>query len=507
VKSDNASDKIFDEMFGVPTPKQDELFMAKTRYVGYGGAKGGGKSWAIRAKSTALAIKYPGIKILVIRKKNKDLKRNYVRPLQTSYGKLPDDERPTFNVTDMLFSFPNTSIIEMGFCDSDADADEYRGNEWDILILDEATDLSEYQIKTLVTVVRGVNKFPKRIYITFNPGGVGHSEIKRIFTDKNYNKHERAKDYTFIPARIWHNTPFLMADHGFVTAWTDYRKAHHGAKLTEEIAEKLIYSSDYVRGLGNLPDVLVRAYIYGDMNVFFGQYFSEYNSDIHEIDPRDIPKHWKRTAAIDYGQDMFAALWFAADETGMVYCYRNFEQMKLTLSEAGKVFKDLSVYDDGTPENIEYFVVPHDMLWNSQDTGIPKIHSFRTYCNFPYVVSGKDRESSWLQCKEYLKYEAKKTPENEQIITVPPKMVFFNTCRWITKYIPQLQNDPKKPTDVMKEPHEITHSPDAWRGWCSVWQSGTVVEPPKPVYHFGVMKPQPSGTDAEPTMDYLVGGY
>lgn len=496
------------EAFGDPTPKQNEFLMAKTRFVGYGGAKGGGKSHIVRTKATLLCEEYPGIKILVIRKKNKDLKRNYIRPLQSQLTAFPEEERPKFNVQDMIMTFPNTSFIEFGFCDSDADADDYRGNEWDVLILDEATELSEYQIKQLITVVRGVNKLPKRIYITFNPGGVGHAEIKRMFIDRQFERSERPQDYTFIPARIWHNTPLLMSDHGCKIAWTNYRKGHKGAKLTEEIAKKLIYQSDYVRGLDSLPEVLREAYINGNMDIFFGQYFSNYNEEVHECEPFPIPSHWKRTAAIDYGLDMFAAVWMAVDERGNVYCYRNVERMDMTLTDAGKLFYDLSKDSEGKQENIEHYVIPHDMLNRSQDTGIPKIHTFAASCPYPYIEAGRDRESGWLQLKEYLRYESKKSDTNELIVTKKPKLQIFNTCKPLTTYIPLLQNDPKKPTDVMTEPHRITHSPDALRYWGSTWQTGMVIPEKKKVYHFKSQRPKPTMFgEAEVNEDYLTGGY
>ena len=499
----------FAEAFGEPTPKQKELYEAKTRFVGYGGAKGGGKSHGVRAKMSLLADEYPGIKILVIRKRNKDLKRNYIRPLQIAYSTLyankPEAERPKFNVQDMMFTFPNGSTIEFGFCDSDADADDYRGAEWDILILDEATELTKYQIGTLVTCVRGVNKFPKRIYITFNPGGVGHMEIKRLFWDKDYERSERAKDYSFIPARVWDNIPLMMSDHGFQTAWKDYKKAHRGAKLDEPTMKKLMYSSDYVRGLDNLPKVLREAYLNGNMDIFSGQYFSEFNTDIHVIDPIVIQPHWKKTAAIDYGLDTFAALWFATDEHGQTYCYRGHESVGTLVSDAGKLFRELSRNSDGTYEDIEFFVAPFDMWNKSQDTGIPKITTFAENCGIPYMEAGRDRESGWVQCKEYLKYSAKKNEYNEQVVIQLPRMLFFSTCGKILDFIPELQFDPKKPSDTMKEPHEITHSPDAWRYWCSTWQTGAVVRPEKKEYHFNIMKPKEEYGEVNEA--YAAGGY
>ena len=51
-----------------PNPKQIQFFKAKAKHIGYGGARGGGKSWAMRRKFVLLAIKYSGLKLLLLRR-------------------------------------------------------------------------------------------------------------------------------------------------------------------------------------------------------------------------------------------------------------------------------------------------------------------------------------------------------------------------------------------------------------------------------------------------------
>ena len=50
-------------------------------------------------------------------------------------------------------------------------------------------------MKKLTACVRGVNPFPKRIYMTCNPGNEGHGWVKRLFIDKKYNEGENPDDY------------------------------------------------------------------------------------------------------------------------------------------------------------------------------------------------------------------------------------------------------------------------------------------------------------------------
>ena len=43
-----------------PSPKQEQFLKADTKFVGFGGARGGGKSWSVRTKAKLMALKYPG---------------------------------------------------------------------------------------------------------------------------------------------------------------------------------------------------------------------------------------------------------------------------------------------------------------------------------------------------------------------------------------------------------------------------------------------------------------
>ena len=67
----------------IPRPSEKQLaFLTDThRNVGYGGARGGGKSWAVRVKAVLLCLKYPGIKVMIIRKTYPELQENHILPL------------------------------------------------------------------------------------------------------------------------------------------------------------------------------------------------------------------------------------------------------------------------------------------------------------------------------------------------------------------------------------------------------------------------------------------
>ena len=185
-------------------PKQEQFFTAHNRMIMYGGARGGGKSWAVRMKAVLLAIRYAGIKMLFLRRTYRDLERNHVRELEPLLKGIA-----RYSKQEKCFYFNNGSLLEMGYCDSESDVNQYQGIEYDVIFMDEATQFTEYQYSTLTACIRGANSFPKRMYLTCNPGGVGHEWVKRLFVSRKYRNAENPNDYMFIPATVFDNAVLL----------------------------------------------------------------------------------------------------------------------------------------------------------------------------------------------------------------------------------------------------------------------------------------------------------
>ncbi|MBQ9719581.1 MAG: phage terminase large subunit, partial [Oscillospiraceae bacterium] len=196
---------------GEPQDAQKPFFFATERFICYGGARGGGKSWSVRHKAILLAAQYTGIHILILRRTLEELKGNHIKPMQALIG----DAIP-YRAVDKSFEFPNGSTIKFGYCDAESDVDQYQGQEYDVIFLDEATHFTEYQYATLTAALRGANDFPKRMYLTCNPGGVGHAWVKRLFIDRDFRAGERPEDYVFIPARVTDNLVLMKKDPEYV---------------------------------------------------------------------------------------------------------------------------------------------------------------------------------------------------------------------------------------------------------------------------------------------------
>ncbi len=396
-------------------PKQAAFFRARERYVGYGGARGGGKSWALRQKIKLLALNYAGIRILLLRRTFPELRENHINTLLVELKGLAG-----YKDSEKVFTFSNGSTIKLGYCDKERDVLQYQGTEYDVICMDEATQFTEYQFETLTACLRGANDFPKRFYLTCNPGGVGHEWVKRRFVSRKYKPTEKPEEYTFIAATVFDNKVLMEKDPG------------------------------YVDMLNNLSDGLKQAWRDGNWDMLAGQYFSEFDRSVHVIEPFEIPSHWKRYRAIDYGLDCLACLWIAVDEHGSYYVYREYAQPDKIISEGSKDILELS-----SDEEITVTYAPPDMMNRSQESGKSKADLFMEN-GLILTGSNNDRETGWLAVKDLLKvYETDEGKDS--------RLKIFNTCVNLIEHLPALQVDAKHPTDCMTEPHNITHVPDALR--------------------------------------------
>ena len=191
-----------------PNPRQLDFFRARARHIAYGGARGGGKSWAMRAKFILLAARYNGLRLLLLRRTLPELRENHIIPLLQLLAGVA-----LYKDAEKVFIFPNGSRLKLGYCDHENDVYQYQGQEYDVIGLEEATHFTEPQMRFLTTCNRSVRKdFTPRMYYTCNPGNVGHAWVKRLFIDRQYDAGERPEDYAFIPARIYDNYVLMQAD-------------------------------------------------------------------------------------------------------------------------------------------------------------------------------------------------------------------------------------------------------------------------------------------------------
>lgn len=395
---------------------QQEFFASRCKYTAYGGARGGGKTWASSRKAIGGALRWPGIKILMIRREYDDMRNSLIEPMLAI---LPQ-EIATYNGTLNIIYFVNGSTIKFGNMPGygAAVAGKYQGQEYDWIFMEEATQFTEQEFRGLGACLRGVNKIPKRFYLTCNPGGVGHHWVKRLFVSREFRGGENPADYCFIKATVEDNKDLMES------------------------------SPDYVQALDLLPEDIRNAHRYGDWDALAGTYFSEFRPELHTCKPFRIPDEWPRYRAFDYGLDMFACLWIAVDFSGRCYVYREYCESDLVVSDAARVMRACTPPE----ERVSFTIAPPDM-WNRQKDSGKNMAELFMQNGIGLLKASNSRIQGWLALKELMKLRK----------DGKPGLIIFSDCKSLIEFLPALQHDTKNPSDCAKEPHEITHAPDALR--------------------------------------------
>ncbi len=281
-----------------PNPGPQEDFLARQEFeVGYGGAKGGGKSDGILYGATR-QVAHPRYHAIIFRRTYGELQE-----LMDRAGAVFPKVWARWNEQKKRWRFPSGARLSFSYCEDPGDEDRHLGREYQYLGFDQAEQLQEIQYTKLISCARtSVEGLTVMVRATFNPGGEGHAHMKRRFWDLGPYRpiHDPVTGLSrvFIPAKVWDNPILLRNDPA------------------------------YVQRLMNISDpALRRAYLEGDMRVFAGQYFAEWRDELHVVEVADqfpIPEHWGRSAGMDWGFDPHPGivLWAAYDTNQRAWFYR-----------------------------------------------------------------------------------------------------------------------------------------------------------------------------------------
>ena len=417
-----------------PNPRQREFLECEKKYIAFGGARGGGKSWAVRQKARLLALRYAGIRMLLLRRTYQELENNHLRFLRQELHGAAE-----YRATARQFLFHNGSVLDFGYCACDGDLDRYQGAEYDVIFIDEATQLRQEWLRQFAACLRGVNDFPKRIYYTCNPGGPGHSYIKRLFIDKRYVAGEEAGDYAFIPARVTDNVALLRSQ------------------------------PDYLRQLQALPEKLRAAWLEGRWDVFEGQFFPEFTDApehyldrrwTHVIEPFDIPRSWRVYRSYDFGYAKpFSCAWWAVDHDGVIYRILELYGCTDTPDEGvrwtpERQFRKIREIEDNHPwlKGRDIQGVADPAIWDtSRGESI-----YETALRYRiYFQKGDNRRiPGWMQVHYRLSFDAEGYP----------MMYVFHTCRAFLRTVPALLYSGSEVEDL--DTHQEDHVADECRYFC-----------------------------------------
>jgi len=426
-----------------PQPRQQVYHHAENvDELLYGGAAGGGKSMATIMDALMYAMQYPKSRQIIFRRTYPDLQRSIVAETLKYYPSALGK----YNSQAHEWRFINGSIIELAYWDNDKNYTNYQGAAYDVIRWEELTQFEEKWYIYMLSRCRGITPYPRMVKSTTNPGGIGHSWVKKRFvdvgppeqvhyvpkTDDNGNQLYDPRDgkplfnrVMFIPATIYDNAALMEND------------------------------PNYLVRLMSLPDEERKQLLEGDWDTFAGQYFSEFSRAIHVIEPFEIPHDWKRFCMMDEGyNDPFVCLWAALDREGNMYIYREFIKTHLLSSEQADAVKRLT-----GNEKIDYYV-GDTSFWNKGKADGKAPYEVFAEKGIPMIQATKERVNGWKRVREWLHVFDDTDPVTGQTFK-NSRLKIFNTCRGLIEALPAMIIDEHNPEDIAE--HPLDHAPDALR--------------------------------------------
>jgi len=452
---------------------QTDYLASSEREVLYGGAAGGGKSYATLADPLR-SLNHKEFSGLLVRHTTEEL-RELIQKSQELYPKaIPGikwSERKSQWVT------PRGGRIWMSYLDKDQDVMRYQGQAFNYIAFDELTQWAtpfawNYMRSRLRSAAPELGLYMRA---TTNPGSVGHQWVKKMFID---------------PSKP--NTPFWATDIETGDR-LQYPKGH--TKAGQPLFKRrfipaslfdnpyLADSGDYETMLLSMPEHQRKQLLEGNWDVNEGAAFPEFNRKVHVVEPYNIPNSWTKFRACDYGYGSWTGVvWFAVSPSEQLVVYREMYVTKVIATDLADMILEAEA-GDGT---MRYGVLDSSLWHKRGDTG-PSLaeQMIMKGCRWRPSdrskgsrVSGKNEIHRRLQVDEF---------------TEEPQLVFFSTCTNCIAQLPSLPLDKRNLEDV--DTNAEDHLYDAIR-------YGIMTRPRSSLWDFNPATQRSGFQVADPTFGY-----
>lgn len=425
------------EVLFAPNPGPQTTFLAASEQeVLYGGAAGGGKSYALLADP----LRYfdnPNFRGLIFRRTNDEL-RELKQKAQMLY--LRAYPKAKWNQKESEFVFPSGARLWFTYLERDDDVMRYQGQSFSYIAFDE---LTQYPTPTAWDYMRSRLRttdptLPTFMRATTNPGGPGHGWVKKMFIDPA--PHGQTFDARSIetnevllhPPKRMDGSPHPKAGQPL------FQRRFIPARLSDN--KYLFEDGQYEANLQSMSEMRRRQLLEGDWNVADGAAFPEFNAHVHTINPFAIPSGWKRFRSCDYGYNSFSAVhWYAINPINdQIVVYRELYVTKHTGAELAHRILELE-----QDEVIQYGMLDSS-VWHQRGQTGPSIAEEMIMMGCRWRPADRSKGSR-ANGKNRLHELLRLTGYGEEEI---PGVVFFNTCRQIITDLPVIPASPDGSDDI-----------------------------------------------------------
>jgi hypothetical protein len=375
--------------------------------IGFGGARGPGKSHCVFAQ---IALddcqRIPGSKWLYLRKVSKQAREQFEDLRRAVLLHYPH----RYNRSEGVIYFSNGSRILIGHFHNEADVDNYLGIQYDGIVIEEATTLTQTKRRAVADSLRSsIPGWRPRLYETTNPGGVGHAWFKALYITP-------ARD------RTQSDTRFIFAT----------------------VEDNRFVDEDYARRLEQNTGWRLRAYRYGDWDIVAGQFFSNFHYETHVLPPErwpfeKIPAGWPVWGSLDYGHTHPTSAHLHTSHDGIVYTVAEHFARRRPISYHAAALKDICRQWGRFPRfwyaGLDCFAKRLD-----EEDG-PTIDQRYKSEGIILKPANINRISGAAEMAERL---------GDPELGTPSTWYIFDTCPRLAECLPSLEHDPNRPEDVLK---------------------------------------------------------
>jgi len=420
--------------------------------VGYGGARGGGKShWLLAQVGGDDCQRVAGLKCLLLRKVGKANLESFEDLRRRVFPKLPH----IYTSSRGHLTFENGSRVIAGHFQNESDIDAYLGLEYDVIGIEEATTLTWRKYQNIRTCLRTSKpNWRPRIYCTTNPGGIGHAWFRREFIDPHFAAPTGQDDHSPGQAQ---RRPGKESQEEFPSPSGRGIKGEGqtGSVLNPQpstlnsvatvfvratVNDNRFINPEYKNILERLSGWQKRAWLHGDWDIAAGQFFTTFRRDVHVVSDFDEGRATEWFAALDYGYTHYTVFLLGCkDGDGNLYIVDEHAERFWLPERHSLAIRQMLQRHMLHPEKLRWIVAGTD-CFSAQHDGTTIAQQYAKF-GLKLRPANTDRVQGWAEMLRLL---------GDPDAGLTPRLFIHSRCARLVECLPNLQHDPHRPEDVLK---------------------------------------------------------